>query len=69
VAQVVQHLPSKCEALSSNPNNTKKKKKGDRYRIIHRQKLGALEHQQNLDIEELCGLDSESNFVFSFFIF
>jgi hypothetical protein len=27
VAQVVQHLPSKCEALSSNPSTTKKKKK------------------------------------------
>jgi hypothetical protein len=27
VAQVVQHLPGKCEALSSNPITTKKKKK------------------------------------------
>jgi hypothetical protein len=26
VAQVVEHPPSKCEALSSNSNNTKKKK-------------------------------------------
>jgi hypothetical protein len=28
VAQVVQYLPSKPEALSSNPSNPKKKKKG-----------------------------------------
>jgi hypothetical protein len=27
VAQVVKGLPSKCEALSSNPNTTKGKKK------------------------------------------
>jgi hypothetical protein len=27
VTQVVEHLPSKCEALSSNPSATKKKKK------------------------------------------
>jgi hypothetical protein len=27
VAQVVEHLPSKCEALSSNPRTSKKKKK------------------------------------------
>jgi hypothetical protein len=27
VAQVVELLPSKCEALSSNPNTAKKKKK------------------------------------------
>jgi hypothetical protein len=26
-AQVVEYLPSKCEALSSNPSTTKKKKK------------------------------------------
>jgi hypothetical protein len=27
VAQVVEHLPSKCEALSPNSSNTKNKKK------------------------------------------
>jgi hypothetical protein len=27
VAQVIQHLPSKCEALSTNPSTTKKKKR------------------------------------------
>jgi hypothetical protein len=27
MAQVVDHLPSKCEALNSNPSTTKKKKK------------------------------------------
>jgi hypothetical protein len=27
VSQVVEHLPSKCEALSSNPSTAKKKKK------------------------------------------
>jgi hypothetical protein len=27
VTQVVEHMPSKCEALSSNPTITKKKKK------------------------------------------
>jgi hypothetical protein len=27
VAQVEEHLPSKCEALSSNPNTAKGKKK------------------------------------------
>jgi hypothetical protein len=26
MSQVVEHLPTKCEALSSNPNTTKKKK-------------------------------------------
>jgi hypothetical protein len=31
VAQVVQCLPGKCEALSSNPNTTKKKKKKSRH--------------------------------------
>jgi hypothetical protein len=30
MAQVVDHLPSKCEALSSNPSVIKKKKKKDR---------------------------------------
>jgi hypothetical protein len=38
VAQVIQHLPSKCEALSLNPNTTKKKKKG---KIFTLQKLMA----------------------------
>jgi hypothetical protein len=28
VSKVVEHLSSKCEALSSNPNTTKKKTKG-----------------------------------------
>jgi hypothetical protein len=28
VAQVIECLPSKCEALSSNPSTEKKKKKG-----------------------------------------
>jgi hypothetical protein len=28
VTQVVEHLPSKCEALSSNLNTEKKKKRG-----------------------------------------
>jgi hypothetical protein len=27
MAQAIQHLPSKCEILSSNPSTTKKKKK------------------------------------------
>jgi hypothetical protein len=27
VTQVVEHLPNKCEALSSNPRTTPKKKK------------------------------------------
>jgi hypothetical protein len=27
MAQVVEHLPHKCEAFSSNPSTTKKKKK------------------------------------------
>jgi hypothetical protein len=27
MAQVVEHLPIKCEVQSSNPNTTKKKKK------------------------------------------
>jgi hypothetical protein len=31
VVQVAQHLPSKCKTLSSNTNNTKKKKKGSRW--------------------------------------
>jgi hypothetical protein len=30
VAQVVQHLPSKCDALSLNTNTTKKKKERER---------------------------------------
>jgi hypothetical protein len=30
VAQVVDHLPSKCEALSSNPSTEFKKKKRER---------------------------------------
>jgi hypothetical protein len=29
-AQVIEHLPSKCEALSSIPSTTKKKKKPDK---------------------------------------
>jgi hypothetical protein len=28
VAEVVEHMPSKCEALCSSPSTTKKKKKG-----------------------------------------
>jgi hypothetical protein len=27
LAQVVEHLPRKCDALNSNPSNAKKKKK------------------------------------------
>jgi hypothetical protein len=30
VAQVIEYLPSKCEALISNPNTTQKKKKKKR---------------------------------------
>jgi hypothetical protein len=33
VAQVVEHLPRKCEALNSNPSTAKKKKKA--YILIH----------------------------------
>jgi hypothetical protein len=32
VAQVVGHLPSKCEAISSNPSATNKKRKRERER-------------------------------------
>jgi hypothetical protein len=35
MAQVVKHLPSKCEALSSNTSTVKKKKKKDK-----KEKLG-----------------------------
>jgi hypothetical protein len=31
VAQVVEHLPGKCKALSSNSSTTQKKKKKDPY--------------------------------------
>jgi hypothetical protein len=31
VAQVVEHLPSKCEALSSKPSTTKKKSGKNNY--------------------------------------
>jgi hypothetical protein len=33
MAQVVEHLPSKYEALSSKPSTTKKKKKKDEARL------------------------------------
>jgi hypothetical protein len=33
VAQVVEHLPSKCEALSSDPSSTKKKK-GKTFNVV-----------------------------------
>jgi hypothetical protein len=33
MAQVVECLPSKCKALSSNPNITKKKKKNQKAKI------------------------------------
>jgi hypothetical protein len=37
MAELVEHLPSKCEALSSNPNTTKKKKKGKTFVVgLHR---------------------------------
>jgi hypothetical protein len=51
LAEVVQHLPSKCEALSSNPSATKKKKKrnityictekctGPKFRLMNSPKL------------------------------
>jgi hypothetical protein len=32
---VVEHLPSKCEALSSNPSTTKKKKEKDGMKKIN----------------------------------
>jgi hypothetical protein len=35
MAQVVELLPSKCEALSSNPSTTEKKKKGNIYIYIY----------------------------------
>jgi hypothetical protein len=31
VAQAVEHLPNKCEALSSNSNTTRKKKEGGKW--------------------------------------
>jgi hypothetical protein len=39
VAQVIEYLPSKCEALISNPNTTQKKKKEN-----IREKLYLTEH-------------------------
>jgi hypothetical protein len=36
VAQVVKHLPSKCGALSSNPNTATKKEKKKKKKIIDR---------------------------------
>jgi hypothetical protein len=39
MAQVVGHLPSKCEALSSNPTTTKKKKKKKEFNCVAQAEL------------------------------
>jgi hypothetical protein len=34
VTQVIEHLPSKCEALSSNPSTAKKEKKKNPFQFM-----------------------------------
>jgi hypothetical protein len=45
VAQVVEHLPSKHEALSSNPNTTK-----NNYNIIYTNKISSFTSHQTYGI-------------------
>jgi hypothetical protein len=40
VVQVVEQLPSKCKALSSNPSTTKKKKKKEKIKVRVVRKVG-----------------------------
>jgi hypothetical protein len=40
VAQVVEHLPSKCEALNSNPSTAKRKKERKKNRNVKRVLFG-----------------------------